>query len=62
MHSTAATDSEARMSLPGDDEPAWGPGTPVPRAKHRSLVEVSGVFDRLAIVGMLAGLRERLAA
>jgi hypothetical protein len=30
------------------------------RAKHRALVKVGGVFDRLTIVGMFAGLRERV--
>jgi hypothetical protein len=32
------------------------------RAKHKRLVELGGVFDRLTIVGMFAGLRERLSA
>jgi hypothetical protein len=32
------------------------------RAKHKSLVKIGGLFDRLTIVGMFAGLRERLSA
>lgn len=32
------------------------------RARHRSLVRIGGVFDRLTVVGMFAGLRERVAA
>ncbi len=32
------------------------------RAKHESLVKIGGAFDRLTIIGMFAGLRERLAS
>ena len=32
------------------------------RAKHRALVEIGGVFDMLTVVGMFAGLRERVTA
>lgn len=32
------------------------------RAKHKSLVKVGGMFDRLTIIGMFAGLRERVVS
>jgi hypothetical protein len=32
------------------------------RAKHKTLVRVGGVFDKLTIVAMFAGLRERVSA
>jgi hypothetical protein len=32
------------------------------RAKHKNLVKLGGVFDWLTVVGMFAGLRERVAA
>jgi hypothetical protein len=32
------------------------------RAKHASLVKLGGVFDKLTVIGLFAGLRERVTA